>query len=241
MKPRIVATLVAMTAVAAYFGACNVPQPSAGCPVAHGPYVFTYSLKSGTGTCSQLKAEQVGMEKYNVPGTDNNTVAIQPEGLGNEIGTRDPINPADKPYAIAKLASLPNADGFCAMETATTSESFAQVLPDDGGTTPDLTARTVTYEWSNMKILANANIPGTVLSADLKYTENGCTAEYSAVGLWPPVKCATDDDCDPKPNLDAGRALGSGINPTLPVRCNMDTKYCELKQTPAELAAAQKK
>ncbi len=99
------------------------------------------------------------------------------------------------------------------------------------------------YKWSNIQVYVTAATPGTQFTADVQITINGCSAEYTAVGMWPAVDC-TDyyreeptflpDDllCDPEPDpeglrsVDAvngsmKRAVGSGISPDFgPVKCD---------------------
>lgn len=87
---------------------------------------------------------------------------------------------------------------------------------------------TIKYEWSNLKFYVTAGAPGTQFSGDLKYTEDDCTIEYTAVGMWPAVGCATDDDCNPCANPDAGLTIGSGISPDFPTKCDTDLGICVL-------------
>ena len=63
-------------------------------------------------------------------------------------------------------------------------------LPDMGAMKP---AMKVGYEWSNVSFYVSARLIGTQFSADLKYTLNGCTANYKVVGLYPGVSCQKMD------------------------------------------------
>ncbi|APR77796.1 Putative lipoprotein mlpA precursor [Minicystis rosea] len=91
------------------------------------------------------------------------------------------------------------------------------------------------YEWKNLKFYVTAAAPGTQFTGDLTYTEDGCTIEYSAIGMWPAVYCinekgeADDTLCSPCPDSEAGRVYGSGINPDFPVKCDPDMGYCTLR------------
>jgi hypothetical protein len=108
----------------------------------------------------------------------------------------------------------------------------------DGGTQPDggppaQTAQNITYEWSNLRIYNTPEIPGTQFVAELRYTENGCTAEYTAKGIWPVVSCGVggkpdESRCDPFPDPSVGRLRGSGINPIFPVTCDPVALICVL-------------
>ena len=91
------------------------------------------------------------------------------------------------------------------------------------------------YEWKNLKFFVTAAAPGTQFTGDLTYTEDGCTIEYEAIGLWPAVWCLNEnyepDDslCSPCPDSEAGRVYGSGINPDFPVKCDADLGFCTLR------------
>ncbi len=82
------------------------------------------------------------------------------------------------------------------------------------------------YEWSNLRIYNTPEIPGTQFTADLRYTENGCTAEYTVKGIWPVVSCARrspdgkkqkvpdETKCDPRPDPAAGRLAARASTPS---------------------------
>ena len=74
--------------------------------------------------------------------------------------------------------------------------------------------------------------PGITFSSDVDYsqTRNGvtCSAKFTAVGLWPPVHCGSDVDCDPCADPLNGRPTGSGINPDLRTKCDVDLGLCVL-------------
>lgn len=136
--------------------------------------------------------------------------------------------------------TLPAADG-----EAQQFKGFLEVpaSPDDN---PDyagqgaLPARDIKYEWKDPKFYVTAAAPGTQFSADLRYTENGCTVDYEVVAMWPAIYCggydedgnptfADPDDtaCDPCP--PPGAPYGSGISPDFPTKCDPDLFYCVLK------------
>lgn len=248
MKLRIGGLMVALVAVAAYVGACNVKQPSPGCPVQHGDWAVKYTLKTGTGACANLSTTEpmISFEKYNVPGTQENKLAVRPMGLGNMIdnGRMDPADPrGQNATALAKLDYLPGADDFCNVkEIPAAQQAFEEIPPtflEDGGIDdPGAPAVTMKYQYKNMKVLVNANAPGTQMIGEVEYTEDNCTATYKMIGMWPPVSC--DDGtgtadltlCDPNPDYDAGRSLGSGINPTFKYVCDPDILMCMIATDP---------
>lgn len=72
-------------------------------------------------------------------------------------------------------------------------------------------ALALSEKWENVRILSTAEYPGTLLDADLTITENACTATYHVYGVYPPVVCETDADCDPNADTANGRPFGSGM------------------------------
>jgi hypothetical protein len=141
----------------------------------------------------------------------------------------DPSDPEGKKLlGRGTMAQFPK-QGVC---SATAFSEMAQAFPEevvdliDGGTEtfPALTMKT---EWSNFEILNTAKAPGTVWRARLTYTEGSCVANYDAFAFWPALHCATDADCDPVADVDAGREFGSGFNPDFKPVCNTDLGYCE--------------
>lgn len=102
----------------------------------------------------------------------------------------------------------------------------------------DLPATDLKYEWSNVDFYVTAAAPGTQFTADVDITLNGCKATYRAIGMWPAVDCSEftvpdpnvpdaeilvtgDALCNPEPDGENGRPVGSGINPDFgPVACD---------------------
>jgi hypothetical protein len=112
--------------------------------------------------------------------------------------------------------------------------------------------RYMKYEWSNFTVIATADVPGQLFTADLRITDDTCVADYGVKAIWPMTLCRTDLDCHPYPLPDAGdyqtdledggvvlddagiaivgrRFQGSGLNPSLETpanrfRCNLDPK-----------------
>lgn len=92
-----------------------------------------------------------------------------------------------------------------------------------------LAKTTVKYAWKNLKFYTTAAAPGTQFSGDLTYTEDDCTIEYAAVGVWPGIPCGSDADCAPCANPDAGLTIGSGLSPDFPIKCDVDLGLCTLR------------
>ncbi|MBA3548451.1 MAG: hypothetical protein H0T76_18365 [Nannocystis sp.] len=243
-------------------GGCQ--QPQSYCTTAHGDFATTYTLTSGDpqSACGGLKGEVLGLQTYYAKGGANGTpkfsepsMAIRPATLGELIdraGSSDPaiVDPNAEPNALAKFtAGLPDDEEFCAATKFSVSEITLPELPlipgdpDDPQTpenegTPDIPpypATNIRYEWSNARVLVSANYQGTQFSADLKFTQDGCTAEYEVRGLYPLIGCAldaeccsTEEDCRGKGEDGADLPL-SGINPDFDVRCDTGLGYCVLR------------
>lgn len=102
---------------------------------------------------------------------------------------------------------------------------------DDDPSTPDVdesdpglpgqAAAQLTYEWDNVKFLVTADAQGTQMSADLKFTQDGCVAEYHVTAVYPVYGCEKAADCHDE---------DSAINPDFAVEC-VDG-MCVLKDEP---------
>jgi hypothetical protein len=256
MKLRLMGLSVSAAAAAVAIGACNTQAPEARCTVARavsdgstGSFAATYTLKAGqdsTLACAKLKPEQVGMQKFfNQDQDARDSIAVRSRRMGGLLAAlklrADPA-PTYEPSSVGGLTTeFPGADNFCDVPELTPSRLEAPALPaglPDGGTQPDggppaQAAQSITYEWSNLRVYNTPEIPGTQFLAELRYTENGCTADYSVKGIWPVVSCATagkpdQGKCDPFPDPSVGRLRGSGINPIFPVTCDPVALICVL-------------
>jgi len=151
------------------------------------------------------------------------------EAVPDPVPRTDPNDPDGKNLIGAgKMAQFPK-DGVCTVtEFAGMTQDFQEEVVDlvDGGT-ETFPAINVKTEWSDFEILNTTKAPGTVWRAKLKYTEGSCVANYDAYAFWPQVACETDVDCDPNADIDAGRVMGSGINPDFKPVCNTDLGVCE--------------
>ncbi len=261
MKLRLMGLSVGVAAAAVAVVACNVDEPEPQCVVARasidgsiGSFAATYTLKPGQNPdlqCGRLVPERVGLQKFfsEAPSAAD-TVAVRSARLGalarNFATSRPDPDPTHTTHSVGPFASAaPGPDNFCDVPTLTPARldvpATTAGLPDGGvqpdGGPPALSAQSYTYEWSNLRIYNTPGIPGTQFKADLRYTENGCTAEYTAKGIWPVVACGQSTDagtvanevaCDPYADFDAGRVRGSGINPVFPVKCDPVAFICVL-------------
>jgi hypothetical protein len=248
MKRDLMGMSVGAVALAAVLGACNTEDPERQCAVARavsdgstGSFAATYTLKEGTAQpdrpCTQLKPEPVGLQKYfSQDPSAPDTVAIRTDRMGRlrtQYASQLGAATAGEPYAVGPLASeTPGADNFCDVPELAPARLEVPA-------TPSLPAQSFSYEWSGLRVYNTPEIPGTQFIADLRYTENGCTAEYTVKGIWPVVGCGTvfkagepakpdETKCDPYPDFNVGRLRGSGINPIFPVKCDPVALICVL-------------
>jgi hypothetical protein len=261
MKTKTLGWIVTL-GVAAAAGMASCSQPKIECQVAlavYSPYAARYTLKSQpSAECMQYvqPGDLIGMEFYHPPSADGTTydpnkttIAVQADHLGSEVSNRGLDTAAGHaPYAQGAFsASQPDANDFCTVPSFTSAaQQDFPAVPGTGGTggggtgMPPLDADSVKYEWSNLKVYVTAAAQGTQFSADLNYTENGCTIQYSVIGLWPAISCGGTDDmgnptgmpddrlCNPCANPDAGLTAGSGISPDFPVVCDPVLLTCVL-------------
>jgi len=128
------------------------------------------------------------------------------------------------PNALGKFESgFPDDEDLChvdELDSAFDRPELPAYTVEDDPETPDVDetsmveatpAISVRYEWTNARWLNTPDAQGTQFEADLKFTEDGCTAEYHVVAVSPNVACVTDDDCT---------ADGNGINPDFAVECD---------------------
>lgn len=242
MKRDLMGMSVGAVALAAALSACNTEDPERQCSVARavsdgstGSFAATFTLKEGSPDpalpCTQLKPEPLGLQKYfSQDPSAPDTVAIRTDRMGRlrtQYAARIDAATAGEPYAVGPLASeTPGADNFCNVPELT--PALLEVPA-----TSSLPAQSFSYEWSGLRVYNTPEIPGTQFIADLRYTENGCIADYTVKGIWPVVSCATggkpdETKCDPYPDYNVGRLRGSGINPLFPVKCDPVALICVL-------------
>jgi hypothetical protein len=230
MNLRLIGLGTGAALFASSLAGCGALQQDPQCVVAKGSFATVYTPKNTT-TCTPLKPEAVGLEKYFTEDPSaKDTVAIRVKRVGDMMINAskspptvvlDPDAP-NTPNSVGELTDVPGPDNFCEVPTLGATQLVSR--------TPVLS---LSYAWSNLRIYNTPEIPGTQFTADLTYTENGCSAEYTVKGIWPLVNCATagkpdDVKCDPRPDPAAGRHRGSGINPIFPVKCDPVALFCVL-------------
>jgi hypothetical protein len=274
MKRTLAASLAASLLGALAVSAPSCAEPTNDCTAGHGLFATRYTLvpgsKQGAGTCDQLAGELVGLEKYNPATTGDGgesdgspgdftqdltraVLAVRSNTLGTIVndeiaaGIVMPDTAAEKTLeleadSVGDFAAIkPDANGVCTVPTLSPAEIKAPML----GMSPPTDIR---YEWSNVRVLVTPSYDGVEMAADLTFTQDGCTAKYKALGLFPGASCGVFDDsgnmtgvdptlCNAEPDIDAGHAIGSGINPDFAsnVECDPTLGLCVLKAAPPGL------
>lgn len=149
-----------------------------------------------------------------------------------QLVTTDPDHPTDPASGAVCDATtslcVPGCRGGM-NATNTCVDPFGCTSGDDTVGQCLLPKTSVKYEWSNLKFYTTAAAPGTQFSGDVKITQDGCTIEYAAVGVWPGIPCAADLDCNACANPDAGTTIGSGLSPDFPIKCDTTLGLCTLR------------
>jgi len=244
------ATVIGLGALA--FSAACADQPKPYCQTGRGEFAVRYVRSSGPPECAERKAEMYGIQSYNeptpgarpgevIPNVERTPIAIQSAALRAHA---DSAGSADKVFVTGIFgAPLPDANDLCHVTDlkpveitldAVAATDAAVEVEDDEATctfaTPELKARTVRYEWTELSFFVTSAAAGTQLKGKVKITDSsfagGATCEYEAIGMYPSVSCGQliIDYADPKqctPTLD----LATSPDPTLrktnavPERC----------------------
>lgn len=224
MIKNIVSTVTALASMSLLLSGCD--QPSAGCIVQDSSSWYAkYDRKPGQNipaACDPLipKGEPVGVFKYVDPDVaDSAVLSLRPNALASRA-TRDPtVNvPAQGVYpqtAIANLDSEATSDDLC----GTSNWSDASV---DAAATQTAAATQISYKYSNVRVVARADAPGTQMGGDITYTrtQDGltCTVELEMKAMWPAIPCDPEDanSCSPEHN----------ISPVYAAVCDPDLEFC---------------
>jgi hypothetical protein len=224
MIKNIVSVTAAVLSAGVLVTGCDFEQPNAGCIVQDASFAnwyAKYDLKEGQNLSTEcqalvVKGEIWGVFKFTDPEKANSSVlTIRPQNLWTRA-TRDPGDPSLQ-TATGKLAEEPDAANFC----GATDFSLASVNAGPKTTNPPEAATNITYQFSNVKVYAAPDAPGTQIGGDLTYTRDGCTIELGVRAMWPAV------GCDPESTNPADLCgEGSGINPVFAVTCDEDLGVC---------------
>lgn len=246
IHPHHLHRLVAFGSLAAgLLVASGCQQPIPNCGSAHGDFAAKYELESGDpeSACGQLLGDVLGLESYYAnggarPNLERGSVAIRPLYLNDLVFRAAAQGVVD--YTMSEgvqslgdfTAPKPAGDDFCeSRSTSTTQLSLPELpaveddpeTPDDDETLPLQPATTMSYDWTDIRMLVTADAQGTQFVANLHFEQDGCAADYHVVGVFPAVGCATDEEC----NDDA-----NGINPSFSVECATELGLCVLTDEP---------
>lgn len=191
-----------------------------------------------------------GIELYDGTPVDSaGTVGLADGGsydvdLANEcVSVEEPVERVDasdpkgkKLNAIGNMPQFPSNNLCAVTDWVGGAQDYQEEIIDlADGTQTTLPAITYKAEYTNFNVVNSTKVPGTAFTADLKYTEGSCVAEYKAIGFWPEIGCSNDPsegalvdstECDPNADLDAGRVFGSGINPEFKPKCDTALGVC---------------
>lgn len=243
----------AATLIVSTYG-CDQPRPK--CAAARTGFAAQYVKVAGPVSCDALKGEHLGITTYQAVGKDEkpnldvSSIAIQSESLGSlgdaadAIGSVDP-DPEHVPYGYGFFNTAEPSSDFCAVPSLTVArKDFPLVKANPEEKKKEFPASSVSYAWSNFKLLVTAQKLGTQFAADLVLTTDGVECGYRVIAMAPYVDCNTPDPADakgvkqlnipdyskclPEADVAAGRATGSGIDPDFPTKCDTDLFACVL-------------
>jgi hypothetical protein len=237
--------LVSSALLVGLFAATGCQQPTPFCASAHGYYAAEYTLESGdpSSPCGGLLGDVLGLNTYYEdddmrPNLKASSVAIRTTYLDTLVFRLTDYGETDLSRApgVQSVGDFqghkPDGEDFCsASNFSRTQLSLPEApeipddpeTPDEDETVPAQPATTVTMEWSNVRILVTADAQGTQMTADLRFEQDGCSADYSVVGVFPAVYCSSNADCADDAN---------GINPSFATRCNTELGLCVLAKDP---------
>lgn len=226
MKTHRILTWVMPLGCVAWLGACGGEQPDPQCTVGRGDHAVRYTLKQGTGTCANKKVDVVGAQAFRIPGAGKPpSLVFKPQPLAANEG-KDPdtshsltgTGDFTSEYPQSRICSVPEL-----------SEARQVIVK------PDTTVTDTRYTWRDIVVQGQARIPGTQWTAELTYVEDGCTAVYEAVGVFPAIKCVKSDGTRDESICGLARPGLSSLDPAFPIECETSANLCVLKGTPPVL------
>jgi hypothetical protein len=201
--------ILGLTVAASLAASCDTAQPPIGCPVQSLEWAATYKPQ-GQSSCPLKAGEQLGVQKFSTP-TGEERLSLKPATLA-ALDARDSGRLS---YSLGALPRSSDSDGFCNVTEMSVAEKHVPADPEP--------AKDIVYRWSNVRVLARPEAPGSQLVADLEYTEDGCTARYEVWAMWPgDVGCADEAG---KPD-DTLCAKAGSINPDFAVTCDPTQLRC---------------
>ncbi|RYZ37503.1 MAG: hypothetical protein EOO71_27760 [Myxococcaceae bacterium] len=226
MRKSILSTLV-MLGAAGSLTACDFEQPNAGCILQEGNWFAKFdAIDAPTGPdCAGSEAllgDDLGVYKFANPEAGTAQMVIRPLSLA-ALGRFDATNTYDGLQTIGSLETKTDANDFCTGSNFTSAGVNA-----NQGTYAGANAQAITYQFANVKVYSNPGAPGTQMSGELTYTNNGCVSHYVMRAMWPSTGCDPEADPADPTNGPVACGEGSGINPDFKVQCDPDLGACVL-------------
>lgn len=205
---------------------------------------YTLKSGDPNSPCGSLKGDLLNMQTYFATGGLNGTPKFNDPrvAIRTDTAVYANLDPADYPVEIPGYdydyhnanslgdfaSGAPDANDFCtAVDMAPSVIAIPELpgyeeLPDDPATpeneqllVPPTPAVTIRHEWTAARWLVTPDAQGTQFDGTVKFTIDGCTAEYDVLAVSPAVPCTSDEECK----------AGSGINPDFAVRCDLSLDY----------------
>jgi hypothetical protein len=121
---------------------------------------------------------------------------------------------------------VPDEDGLCSAPTLTSTAQVLPALPEDvENELPAQDAVDVAETWSDVAIYVDAAALGTQMKGTYSVTQDGCTATYRVLAMYPATDCTGDDGAADQSLCDDP---ASGISPDFPVVCDPALLLCVL-------------
>ncbi|NVJ01257.1 hypothetical protein HV824_24520 [Myxococcus sp. AM009] len=222
MTKNIVNTALVLLGTGSLLAGCNVEQPDPGCFVQESPHwaVKYDQVEAGRDAAGDAcdtaapPAEMLGVYRYIDLQNGTAKLALRPQGLASR-GPADESTDQSEQTALGDLATDRDAEDFCGAP----SFPAARVRVASSG-------NEIVYQYANVRVYSAPSAPGTQLTGELTYTNNGCTSKYVVNALWPAVGCdpevgTAETNCGP----------GSGLNPDFNATCVMGV-YCGIFAQP---------
>ena len=224
MKASPAFTWILSLGCAALLSSCDLEQPLPQCTIGRGEHAVRYTLVRGTGPCATKSVEKIGAQIFRRPGSgDPPTLAFKPSPLAANEG-KDTANPVTAEGDFT--TEYPSEEELCVVPAMAEAR---QRITLAGGAVKD-----IRYQFGNVRVQGSAAIPGTQWVADLVYTEDDCTAEYVAVGMFPALTCLRPG-VGRDPTYCQTPRPGLSIDPAFPTTCDEATNLCVLKGEPPSL------
>jgi hypothetical protein len=177
----------------------------------------------------EFPGERLGIQKYPNPSGEH-LLALKPQTF-NDMDPTDELDPEHPPYALGVLPQEADAAGFCTVPVLSVAEKHVPEDPEQ------LRPADAIYRWSNVRLVALPEVPGTQLIADLEYAADGCTTRYEVWAMSPgDLDCANEDS--PKEPDDSICQQFASLSGDLAITCDPHLLLCVPAQRPPSLRSA---